>query len=38
MCESLKAQNKNDAARLIEPLYRTAWSKADRPLQPGDLF
>jgi tetratricopeptide (TPR) repeat protein len=38
LCESLKAQNKADEASLIEPLYRTAWSKADRPLQIADLF
>jgi tetratricopeptide (TPR) repeat protein len=36
--EALKAQNKLDEARLVEPLYGAAWSKADRPLTQADLF
>ena len=38
LTESLRGQNKSDDVPLIEPLYKTAWSKADRPLQVGDLF
>jgi tetratricopeptide (TPR) repeat protein len=36
--ESLKMQKKSDDAALIEPMYNTAWSKADRPLELKDLF
>lgn len=38
LAESLRADNRSDQASLIEPLYKTAWSKADRPLQVGELF
>ena len=38
LTESLRAQNKTDQVALIEPLYKVAWSKADRALQVSDLF
>jgi tetratricopeptide (TPR) repeat protein len=38
LCESLKRQGKTDTASLIEPQYRVAWSKADRPLRVEELF
>ena len=38
LVESLKKQGREDDARTLEPLYRTAWSKADRPLTVSDLF
>lgn len=38
LLESLRAQGRTDEAALIEPLYRTAWSKADRPLTVTELF
>ena len=36
--ESLKGQGKTDEASLIEPQYKAAWAKADRPLQAEDLL
>lgn len=36
--ESLKAQNKMDAAKMVEALYQVAWAKADKPLTLDQLF
>jgi hypothetical protein len=36
--ESLKAQNKMDAAAMVESLYLRAWAKADKPLTLDQLF
>ncbi len=38
LCESLKAQNKADAAAMVESLYKLAWAKADKPLTLAQLF
>ena len=38
LTESLRAQGRTDGAALIEPLYKTAWAHADRPLTVTDLF
>lgn len=36
--EALKAQGKKDEAALVEPLFQTAWSRAEQPLTARDLF
>ena len=38
LLQSLQAQNRADEASLVQPLYETAWSRADRPLTVADLF
>jgi tetratricopeptide (TPR) repeat protein len=35
---ALEAQGKKADAALVEPLYRTAWSRAEKPLTVKDLF
>ncbi len=36
--ESLKAQNKLEAASMVESLYKIAWAKADQPMTLAQLF
>jgi Flp pilus assembly protein TadD len=38
LCESLKGQRKSDEASLVAVRYKTAWSRADKPLSVEDLF
>jgi tetratricopeptide (TPR) repeat protein len=38
LMESLKAQNKSDAARMVESLYQRAWALADNPMTLDQLF
>jgi len=38
LLEAVKAQNRMDEAAMIEPLYKLAWARADKPLTLDQLF